>query len=270
MKKLFVMMLLLGACSQGFRAEGEAYRYRSQGADVTVHFANKEDATSARLKNLSHMVELLVKEMPTALKTDPIDVEGLTGDDFYNIFAIGDAFFLGGVEPYQNKMAVYAFLCSVYSRALGEALPVANFEELAKKLSTKRSEINNYTIVYSLDNIFFVSILEMLERQNRYFYSARAKDELFRILFYPELLGFWEYGAGRFGRTLMFDFALKPYTEESARVLFGESVPDLEKAFVDSVRAQNSKTTLSMEFRDQYDELLETAMKNTKQSLMRE
>ncbi|MGL5722346.1 MAG: hypothetical protein ACRCY4_08105 [Brevinema sp.] len=270
MKILFCMMLLLGACSQGFRANGENYRYQSQGADVTVSFANPEDATPDRLKDLSKMVDVLVKEMPASLKTDVIEVEGLTSDNFYNIFVIGHSYFLGAVTPYQNKMAVYAFISWVYNKALGGTLPVVSFEELAQSASANRKEINNYTIVYSLDNIFFVSVIEMFERQDRYFYSARAKDDLFRILFYPELLGFWEYGAGRFGKSMMFDFALKPYSTEDFRVMFGEDVADLEKAFVDSVRAQNSKTTLSMDFRNQYDELLEDAMKNTKQSLMRE
>lgn len=271
MKKIFSMMLLLGACSQGFRPEeNEAFRYRSQGADITVRFANQEDASSERLQNLSQMVDLLVKEMPSSLTAEAIDVEGLTSDDFYNIFAIGESYFLGGVLPYQNKMAVYSFLCSVYNRSLKGTLPVSSFEELAEEMSVDRKEINNYTIEYSLDNIYFVSLLEMLERQDRYFYAARAQEDLFRILFYPELLGFWEYAASRFGLALMFEFANNAYTEESTRALFGETISDIEKAFVDSVRAQNRRNRLPKEFQSEYSLRLESAMKNTKQSLMRE
>lgn len=269
-------VLFLSACSSGFSEKNGAYHY--QGRDnIILSFAQGVEVTPALLKDTAALVDALLKDAPAALKTEKLAVEGLGADSFYNLFLLGDALFLGGVKPYQNKTLVYAFLASVYDKFLAgqkrhSPVPLADFAALSQGAPSQDiSRLNSYIVTYAVNEIFFVSILEMLDRPQRYFYPAKTKEELFRTLFYPELLGFWDYMAVRYGAGKLFAYALNEYSPEGFEVEFAEKISDVEGAFVEYAKKNAEGIVFSPpEYREKLDSLLNLYMTGTKKSLMTE
>lgn len=246
---LTYIIVILGACTS--RAvlvkDGDIYLY--QGKEQIVVSFKKEPDSEILVKTVRY-ISFLVSKLPEKLAEEDVSIEGLTGDPFSDFYTIGDTLFFS-IPFYHNKMLIYGYLASLYQEFHKKDdyafVPMRDFQNLLKdqKLSPQETMLlYNASVDYAVEATFFVSLLELLERQQRYFYPQKTEEELFRVLIYPEILGFWEEMAFRFGTQMMLETAQKVYTPESWHVIFGEEVNQLEANYVKATKKAKEQSVL--------------------------
>lgn len=278
----FSFVLVISGCvasDRGLVKSGDAYEYIDKTSRLIVTFSEGSE-NEQNISRTAEMLRFLLKKVPVRKKQD-FYIEGLTDDLFYNFHLAGEElFFSRRDDVYQNRMLIYGYLAFLYSQfSYGKhqmaPIPLENFNELFAGQKFERKEYNaliDTAVDFAVKEIFFISILELLERQGRYFYPAKTNEELYRILIYPEVLSFWQYMESRFGRKFLFKAARKPYSPEEFKNLFAEPISDLEAGYVKKVQAGAAKNPLTSRknLYESYLQLLELYMSGTKKSLMRE
>lgn len=275
------VLLILGCVSsdRGLVKSGDAYEYIDKTNRLIVTFSEGSE-NEQNISRTAEMFRFLLEKVPVQKKQD-FYIEGLTDDLFYNFHLAGEElFFSQRDDVYQNRMLIYGYLAFLYSRfSYGRhqmaPIPLESFNELFAGQKFDRKEYNaliDMAVDFAVKEIFFISILELLERQGRYFYPAKTNEELYRVLIYPEVLSFWQYMESRFGRKFLFKAAQKPYSPEEFKNLFAEPISDLEAGYVKKVQASSAKNPLTSRknLYESYLQLLELYMSGTKKSLMRE
>ena len=257
--------------------DGDVYLFQGK-EQVIVSFVGI-DPTIETLDNTAKIIAFLKQKQTKELSSESVLIEGLTDNIFYNFHVIGEALFF--VTPYyQNKTLIYGYIASLYAdfsfkNNKNSFIPLQEFQKFIKenKISNKDDELLMKVVVdFAINEVFFVSVLELLERPQRYFYSQKTQEELYQTLIYPEILGFWNYLVFRFGQTMLLQIAQEKYTPESWHVLFGEETSELEAAYVKNIKDSKKKLkVLSNE--EVYKDLtnsLQLYMTGTKKSLMTE
>ncbi len=257
--------------------DGDVYLFQGK-EQVIVSFVGI-DPTIETLDNTAKIIAFLKQKQTKELSSESVLIEGLTDNIFYNFHVIGEALFF--VKPYyQNKTLIYGYIASLYAdfsfkNNKNSFIPLQEFQKFIKenKISNKDDELLMKVVVdFAINEVFFVSVLELLERPQRYFYSQKTQEELYQTLIYPEILGFWNYLVFRFGQTMLLQIAQEKYTPESWHVLFGEETSELEAAYVKNIKDSKKKLkVLSNE--EVYKDLtnsLQLYMTGTKKSLMTE
>ncbi|MDK2817973.1 MAG: hypothetical protein KFW21_00815 [Spirochaetota bacterium] len=257
--------------------DGDVYLFQGK-EQVIVSFVGI-DPTIETLDNTAKIIAFLKQKQTKELSSESVLIEGLTDNIFYNFHVIGEALFF--VKPYyQNKTLIYGYIASLYAdfsfkNNKNFFIPLQEFQKFIKenKIPNKDDELLMKVVVdFAINEVFFVSVLELLERPQRYFYSQKTQEELYQTLIYPEILGFWNYLVFRFGRTMLLKIAQEKYTPESWHVLFGEETSELEAAYVKNIKDSKKKLkVLSNE--EVYKDLtnsLQLYMTGTKKSLMTE
>lgn len=276
-----LVSLILGCVSldRGLVKSGDSHEYIYKKSRLIVTFSEGSENEQNTIQT-AEMLRFLLKRVPIQKKQD-FYIEGLTDDLFYNFHLAGEALFFSQLDDvYQNRMLIYGYLGFLYSqfsyiRHEMAPIPLESFNELFAGQKFKRKEYDaliDTAVDFAVKEIFFISILELLERQGRYFYPAKTNEELYRVLIYPEVLSFWQYMESRFGRKFLFKAAQKPYSPEEFKSLFAEPVSDLEASYVKKVQAGAAKNQLTSRknLYESYLQLLGLYMSGTKKSLMRE
>lgn len=278
----FSFVLVISGCvasDRGLVKSGDAYEYIDKTNRLIVTFSEGSE-NEQNISRTAEMLRFLLEKVPVRKKQD-FYIEGLTDDLFYNFHLAGEElFFSQRDDVYQNRMLIYGYLAFLYSqfsygRHQMAPIPLENFNELFAGQKFERKEYNaliDTAVDFAVKEIFFISILELLERQGRYFYPAKTNEELYRVLIYPEVLSFWQYMESRFGRKFLFKAARKPYSPEEFKNFFAEPISDLEAGYVKKVQASAAKNPLTSRknLYESYLQLLELYMSGTKKSLMRE
>lgn len=275
------VFLILGCISsdRGLVKSKDSYEYAYKGKRLIVTFS-EDFENEQNLHQTAEMFRFLLEKVPVQEKQD-FYIEGLTDDLFYNFHLTGEELFFSQRDTiYQNKMLIYGYLAFLYSqfsynKHQMSPIPLESFNALFAGQDLNRKEYSaliDTAVDFAVKEIFFISILELLERQGRYFYPAKTNEELYRVLIYPEILSYWQYMESRFGRRFLFKAAQKPYSSEEFKSLFAESVSDLEAGYVKKVQANAAKNPLASRenLYKSYLQLLELYMSGTKKSLMRE
>ncbi|MGL4367607.1 MAG: hypothetical protein ACRCTQ_04945 [Brevinemataceae bacterium] len=280
--RIIICGLSLFVCSCAMTApylvkQDDVFLFR--GSDSIVVSFTDNNETDLVLKTTASMIQFILNERPKNVEYQNIFIEGLSGNGFVDFFIIADNLIL--LESvFKNKMLIYSYIAFLYEEFRQknkeyQFVPLADFKKLFnnKVLSVSENDLLTAALVqYSIDSIYFISLLEFLERQDRYFYPMKAREELFQVLIFPEIVSFWKYMEFRFGKTKLFDVALKNYTPEEFHVEFGEKVSDLESAYVKYIKDKSSKPNL-LKQTEQWNNFTNTLylyMSGTKRSLMSE
>lgn len=276
--KLLSLLILLGFSScvsnTSLIQDGSVYLFQGK-EQVIISFTHQP--SKKLLSNTGEIISFLKKQLPFSIKDESILIEGLSDDIFFNFFLIGDRLFFS-TDQLKNKTLIYAYIASLYQEFHQKTSPfiaISEFENFIqnKKITAKENEILlKATVDFAVKDIYFVSILELLERPRRYFFPQKAKDELFRVLIYPEITTFWNYLSFRFGKQNLFEFAQYEYNKTAWQNNFGEEIHDTESAFVKTL--DNIKQTSSILNDDKnyqtFTNSLQLYMSGTKKSLMKE
>jgi len=276
-----LLMLLITNCvnyTPKLVEDDNVYLYQGK-EQIIVSFFKDRDINKKILNTTSRIINFIRKQTPKNFLEKDFYIEGLTGESFTDFFIIGDSLFLS-FPYYKNKTLIYAYLSSLYERfmvkyQLYPFIPLIDIERIfeGEKINKKENiSLISVTAQYAIDKIFFVSILEFLERPERYFYPSKTKTELFRIVIFPELLGFWNSLEFRFGKDLILKLAQKNYTPEDFYIGFGEKISDLESYYVKSLKKIEKKSLIlkNTNIYNQLTNVLQLYMSGTKRSLMAE
>lgn len=278
---IFSLISLISGCmslDRGLVKSKDSYEYLYKKSRLIVTFSPGYE-NEQNIIQTSEMLGFLLKRIPIQKKQD-FYIEGLTDNLFYNFHTAGEALFFSRLDDaYQNRMLIYGYLGFLYSqfsysRHQMTPIPLESFNELFAGQKFSRKEYNAWidtAVDFAVKEIFFISILELLERQGRYFYPAKTQEELYRVLIYPEALSFWQYMESRFGRQLLLKAAQKPYSPDEFKTLFAEQISDLEAGYVKRIQAGAAKNQLTdrKNLYESYLQLLGLYMSGTKKSLMR-
>ncbi|MGL4562866.1 MAG: hypothetical protein ACRCVW_03320 [Brevinema sp.] len=248
--------------------------YLYQGKErVIVSFTT--DPSKETLLTTAKAIQFLLSHLPEELSQAQFLVEGLTGEFFVDFFMIADHMLLT-TSLYHNKMFIYAYISSLYQEFMIKQkkysfIPIQDLELLiGQQHSAKYDDVLfKFAVQYAVDDIYFVSVLELLERSNRYFFPKNTSSELFKILIFPEILTFWNYMEFRFGKQMLLEFSKNQYTPEDFHVVFGEKVSDIENSYVKILSNNIQKTSLT-NIQDKLTNILGLYMSGTKKSLMSE
>ena len=257
--------------------EGDVYLFQGK-EDIIVSFIGG-DPKDKTLEDTAKIIAFLKQKQTKNLSDESVFIEGLTDNIFYNFHIIGESLFF--IKPfYENKTLIYGYLASLYAEFSlknknNSFIPLQEFQNFVKehKIPNKDDELlMKVAVDFAVNEIFFVSILELLERPQRYFYPQKTKEELYQTLIYPEILGFWNYLQFRFGTVMLLEVAQQKYTPESWHVLFGEEISDLEGAYVKSIKGSRDKMAVlsDEETYKNFTNSLQLYMSGTKKSLMAE
>ena len=257
--------------------EGDVYLFQGK-EDVIVSFIG-EDPKDKTLNDTAKIIAFLKQKQSKNLSDESVFIEGLTDNTFYNFHIIGENLFF--IKPfYENKTLIYGYLASLYAEFSlknknNAFIPLQEFQNFIKvnKIANKDNELlMNVAVDFAIKDVFFVSILELLERPQRYFYPQKTKEELYQTLIYPEILGFWNYLQFRFGTAMLLEVAQQKYTPEAWHVLFGEEISELEGAYVKSIKDSRDKMSVlsDEEIYKNFTNSLQLYMSGTKKSLMTE
>ena len=257
--------------------EGDVYLFQGK-EDIIVSFIGG-DPKDKTLEDTAKIIAFLKQKQTKNLSGESVFIEGLTDNIFYNFHIIGESLFF--IKPfYENKTLIYGYLASLYAEFSlknknNSFIPLQEFQNFVKehKIPNKDDELlMKVAVDFAVNEIFFVSILELLERPQRYFYPQKTKEELYQTLIYPEILGFWNYLQFRFGTVMLLEVAQQKYTPESWHVLFGEEISDLEGAYVKSIKGSRDKMAVlsDEETYKNFTNSLQLYMSGTKKSLMTE
>ncbi|MGL4677446.1 MAG: hypothetical protein ACRCWI_07240 [Brevinema sp.] len=275
MNFLILILLFLNGCisNNTLVKDGEVYLFKGK-EQIILSFAVSEPSPIL-LDDTATTTAFLSRKFPK--NQDSILIEGLTEDRFYNFFLIADNLFS---DYYKNRMLLYGYIASLHEEFVGKNntqpfIPISEFQNFMqnKEASLKeRDHLLKSTVEYAIDHVFFVSILELLERPQRYFYPQNTREELFQILIYPEILTFWNYMQFRFGNRLLFDMLKQDYNAESWKIAFGEEPNNLESAYVNTLK-ESYKNSLILSITSNYQDFtnsLQLYMSGTKKSLIKE
>lgn len=257
--------------------EGDVYLFQGK-EDIIVSFIGG-DLEANTLNDTAKIIDFLKQKQSKNLSDESIFIEGLTDNTFYNFHMIGESLFF--IKPfYENRTLIYGYLASLYAEFSlknkdNAFIPLQEFQNFIKenKIPNKDDELlMKVAVDFAINEVFFVSILELLERPQRYFYPQKTKEELYQTLIYPEILGFWNYLQFRFGTAMLLEIAQQKYTPELWHVLFGEEINELEGAYVKSIKSSRDKMeVLSDEvIYKNFTNSLQLYMSGTKKSLMTE
>lgn len=276
-----LFLLLCGSCmdfSPKMQKDGTSYLYKGQ-EQIIISYTQNTKMSPELLSTTAKMIQMIIKNTPKFLATNEFYIEGLSGDEFSDFFMIGDSIFLS-LPYFKNRTLIYGYISRLYEQFMLKQqaypfIPLADIQKLFSSQFISAQENNNlinFTAQYAIDKIFFVSILEFLERPIRYFYPSKTKDELYRVLIYPELLGFWKSLERRFGKKMILEIAQKNYTPEDFYIRFGEKVSDLEAFYVNNIKnsKEKSKFLRNTNTYNQLTNFLYLYMSGTKRALMAE
>ena len=277
---LCLIMLLVSSCSSSSQLVKDGDVYLFQGKEQIILSFLSEKVSGDTLEMTGSMVAYLIEVLPPELAEEEVFIEGLGDSDFYNFHLIADYLFFSK-SFYKNKTLIYGYIASLYELFMIEQkksafIPLMEMQKIVagQKISkSENEELLKSTVKYALDRIYFISTLEFLERPNKYFFPQKTKDELYQILVYPEILGYWKYLEFRFGKLMLLDIAKKEYSPEDFHVSFGEEVGELESAYVKTIEKDESVSPIIKENPKLYTQLtntLELYMSGTKKSLMTE
>ncbi|MGL4393897.1 MAG: hypothetical protein ACRCS8_01545 [Brevinema sp.] len=273
--KLSILMLLsLGSCAYfapSLEKSDDVYLYEGR-EKVIVSFA--QEPSKDTLNQTAKAISFLSSRLPNTLSEESFVVEGLSGEFFPDFFRIADYMFLS-TSLYKNKTLIYAHISSLYYEFMTKNkeyafIPIKDFQNLVGMQSPRNYELlYKHAVQYAVDDIFFVSILEFMERPDRYFFARNTSGELFKTLIYPEILTFWQYMEFRFGTKMLLDFAQKPYTPEDFHITFGEKIADIENTYVKQL-ANNIQNTSLTNIQSELSQYTKLYMAGTKKNLMSE
>ncbi len=276
MKIWYVILFLLSACGtqSSLIKDGDVYLYQGK-TQIIIGFTTPTQSDEI-LDTTAEMITFLQKKSPKT--EESFLIEGLTDDTFFNFYAIADSLFFGN-DLYQNKTLIYGYVSSLYVEFSQKHLNKNSFIALGEfdnfikdhSLSQKETEILlQSAVAFAIDDIFYISTLELLERPQRYFYPQKTKEELFRVSIYPELVSYWNYLQFRFGQNLLLKTAQKPYDAQEWQAIFGEDIGTVEASFVSSVKGSHQKSAiLSTESNyTTFTNSLKLYLSGTKKSLM--
>lgn len=274
----FLLILISSACtsSSDLVKEGDVYLF--QGKEQIILSFLQEKVDDSILQRTGKMVSFLRTSLPKELSSEDILIEGLTGNAFYDFHLIADNLFF--IKPfYKNKTLLYGYFGSLYENFMVQEkqnpfIPLKDFQEIVDKGSINKKqndELIQATVNYAVDSVYFISLLELLERSQRYFYPQKTREELYQILIYPEIVSFWNYLNFRFGKTMILKIAQEEYTPESFHIAFGEEVGTLESSYVKTIQEESSMQILNnQEIYSKFTNILQLYMSGTKKSLMTE
>ncbi|MGL5955483.1 MAG: hypothetical protein ACRC0X_02600 [Brevinema sp.] len=273
MKFLILLLLFLNGCvsNNTLVKDGEVYLFEGQ-EQIILSFVMSEPSLEL-LDNTANAISFLSRKLPKASIPSSVFIEGLIEDRFYNFFLIADRLFS---DYYQNKTLLYGYIATLQEDFAGKNepfIPISEFQNFMrdKEASPKeREQLLKATVEYAVDHIFFVSILELLERPQRYFYPQNSREELFQVLIYPEILTFWNYMQFRFGTKLLLDTAQTPYSPEHWQIAFGEEPSTIESAYVHTLKGSDKKSSILSIQRNYQDftNSLQLYLSGTKKSLL--
>ncbi|MGL4388677.1 MAG: hypothetical protein ACRCTJ_04720 [Brevinema sp.] len=275
MKRLSItMFLFLGSCAYfapSLEKSDDVYLYAGK-EQIVVSFT--KEPSKEVLQTTAKAISFLLSRLPNELAQENFAIEGLSGEFFVDFFTIADHLFLT-TSLYQNKAIIYAYISSLYyeftiKNKQYSFIPIKDFEHLIGKKSERDYKLLfKYSVQYSIDEIFFVSILEFFERSSRYFFPKNTSSELFKSLIFPEILTLWQYMEFRFGRTLLLEYAQKEYSPEQFHISFAEKVSDIENTYVKQLEKNIQQTSLT-NIQENLNQKLKLYMAGTKKSLMSE
>lgn len=271
----FLLILCLNFCSKNHLnliKDGDVYRL-SNNKLITLSFVQSLDVSFDILDQSVKILEFLIHKELAPVKTE-IHIEGLQGELFHDFMMIADT--LCDYEKYPNKTILYAYFSSLYEKFSIKIrqypfIPLIDFQKLFTdyKINLKNNaELVGFVVTYSVEQVYFVSLLELLERPERYFYPKKVKEELYRVLIYPEVLSFWHYMEARFGKSLLLSAAEKSYTAEYFHMKFSEEISNIEASYVKSMEVKSQRVTwMTEDLRKSLDEMLFCYMSGTKKRL---
>ena len=150
---------------------------------------------------------------------------------------------------------------------------IADFENLfaASKLTPQDMlAVNIYINRFLLkqDNLLFISVQELAERNSVYFSSKNIQDVFFQIVVVPETELFVRFLIAKFGFQPVLDFSKREYSKDAWTMGFKEEVFETEKAYAEWIEKSEMTPNLrKAEFTNEMNRLLNLYNCTTKQTM---
>ncbi len=213
----------------------------------------------------------------------------LTNTSLYDLlFILGGKYF----SDYQNQALVVGMLQDRWATILMEhnnfpdeiasyldqewynIIMIKDFKDLLSSEKVTRKdveEIYKYLNLYLLDQVYFVSLQEVMERPYRYFHPEFFRSYFSQIVILPELRFFYSYINKKYSRNRIKNLMKQKYGVEEWEKNTGEQIHEVEDGFRKSIETQ--KFTFlddNQSFKVKLDALLKLYNTTTKSTLFKD
>lgn len=220
---------------------------------------------------------------PVVLRQD------LTEPDLYDLlFRLGGAYF----QNAPNQALVMALLQDCWIR-LGKhprykamlwqkilarqrhlLVRIPDFEKLFARYqldTVSLLEVYAYINLYLLDEIYFVSVQELMSRPYRYFHDSFYSSIFSQVVILPEMYGFYQYLYKQYGTRRLMKALRTSYSPDAWMKIFGEGVNETEDGFRRSIENTTFRIfTAQPALKSELDSLLKLYNTTTKATLFKE
>lgn len=175
--------------------------------------------------------------------------------DYYKLFfAFADSYF----ENYENRALLYGLIQLQWEKLISDSfkktdkisiilrnerykkIRIDDFSDLFSDNHLNENELEHiypYAIKYLLDmnNVLFVSLQELMERDIRYFGVDKIDNIFYQVLIVPEITEFSRYIIKRYGYKATIKFVKVAYSQKAWKTIFKEEIGEVEKIFVEAI-----------------------------------
>lgn len=288
---LFLSVLFFGSCGKNWKFsagisvdEGEQMIVLDSDPEITIHYSTGlSEALSA-----AHFMEKAIEKMNQygKAKSENYTVYLKDGSDFYELFfELGEVYFAGcenkalafGVinmawqEWVESSLQNEDFISYILRAEKYNLIRIDEFRDLFESYEIDLEEVilaTRYVDNYLLNDILFVSIQELQEKDYRYYTTSDLDSFFMQGVVLLEMTDFARFLKKRYGVGKLSKLIDTVYDDEDWLNALGESKYDAETAFADFV--QDTRFTgifTDSDFLSELNSLLDLYNSTTKDTL---